>query len=243
LANGYASIANGGILKKPYIVESVTDVETGETQVTQPQDIRRVVSAETAAKMRLMLAGVTEKGSGQSARVPGYIVAGKTGTAQKIKTNGRGYMQGGYIGSFTGFIPANDPKYVIFVGIDHPRKGYYGAVVAAPLFSKIASYAVRKSGITPDVITDSTLTKSIPVDIKKNDVVDKVVKIENREPTPNETQKVAPYLKNLTMREVIGIAAEENIQVKFVGAGKVETTYPDANQSLDENRQMTVILK
>lgn len=247
LANAYAAIANGGVLKKPFIVESIKDVETGVILSTPVTEIRRVISEDTAAKMRLMLAGVTaDNGTGISARVPGYIVAGKTGTAQKIKPIGKGYLKGGYIGSFAGLIPANDPKYVIFIGIDNPRKnGYYGTIVAAPLFSKIASYIVRKSGINPEVQTENNLTKAnIPI-IKAEEIENKIINI-NQEIANNtavESIKMAPYLKTLSMREVINIASEEKIQVRFVGSGKVESTYPEQGQPLNSNREMTVILK
>ena len=243
MANAYAAIANGGVLNKPYIVESVTDVETGETETTPISEIRRVISAETAAKMRLMLAGVTsEHGTGVAARVPGYIVGGKTGTAQKIKPVGKGYLKGGYIGSFSGFIPANDPKLVIFVGIDHPRKnGYYGTLTAAPVFSRIASFAVRKMGLNPEILTENTITKVSNTVDRSVAVEDKIVDIANV--NEKELSPVAPYLKTLSMREVLTVAAEQKIQVKFVGSGKVEATYPEQGQNLDADRNMTVILR
>jgi cell division protein FtsI (penicillin-binding protein 3) len=182
-----------------------------------------------------------------AARVPGFVVAGKTGTAQKIKPIGRGYLKGGYIGSFAGFIPANDPQFVVFVGIDHPKKnGYYGSVVAAPLFSKIASYAVRKNGINPDYITENlvnkvqtSLTASKPVEKP----ADEFVQILSEDEENSLLPLTAPYIKNLTMREVLNIAAEQKIQVKFVGTGKVDSTYPEPGESLDEDRNMTVILR
>jgi len=246
LANAYAAIANGGVLNRPYIVESIKDAETGEIEETKVQPIRRVISEETAAKMRLMLAGVTaDKGTGIAAQVPGYIVAGKTGTAQKIKSASKGYMKGGYIGSFVGFIPANNPKYVIFIGLDHPKKnGYYGSVVAAPLFSKIASYAVRKSGINPEIPSEINLTKFV-VTLDKKTVEDKVISLnyKNSESTELELTQVVPYLKELSQREVIGLVSEAKINVKFVGYGKVESTYPEQGQPLNEAREITVILK
>lgn len=248
MANAYAAIANGGQLNRPYIVESITDVETGESVTTQPQALRRVISAETAAKMRLMLTGVTtDDGTGLAARVPGFIVGGKTGTAQKINPGGRGYMRGGYIGSFAGFIPANDPQFVIFVGIDHPKKnGYYGSMVAAPLFSKIASYAVRKKGLNPEVITDKTLA-AVPAGPAVATAAvapqDQIELISTSQPKAKAEATVAPYLKNLTMREVLNVAADQSIKVKFVGSGRVESTYPEQGQSLDDDRTMTVILK
>ena len=249
MANAFAIIAKGGVLNKPHIVDTITDVETGEVIKTETQQIRRVISEQTAAQMRLMLAGVTsEGGTGLAARVPGFVVGGKTGTAQKIKPVGRGYLKGGYIGSFGGFIPANDPQFVIFIAIDHPRKnGYYGSMVAAPLFSKIASYAVRKNGINPDIIAEAqknnnaeiTVTVAKPVERP----VDQIVQITSAELAEEKLTTVAPYVKNLTMREVLNVAAEQKIQVKFVGSGRVESTYPDQGQSLDEDRTMTVILR
>ncbi len=246
IANAYAAIANGGILNQPYIVESVTDVETNETITTQPKEIRRVISAETAAQMRLMLAEVTgDKGTGQNARVAGYIVGGKTGTAQKVKTSGRGYMQGGYIASFSGFIPANDPQLVIFVGIDHPRKGYYGAQVAAPLFSKIASYAVRRDGVAPEILTEKNSTRVKPFSIvQKSFTEDKKINLDDSgAEKATELAGSAPQLKSLTMREVLARAADQKIEVKFVGAGRVESTWPEAGDELPSDRHMTVFMK
>lgn len=246
IANAYAAIANGGTLNQPYIVDSITDVETNETVTSVPKIIRRVISTETASQMRLMLANATsEFGTGGAARVPGYFVGGKTGTAQKIKTNGRGYMPGGYIGSFAGFIPANEPQLVIFVGIDRPRKGYYGAQVAAPLFSKIASYAVRRDGVTPELLTETTISR-----VKEDSLAqkflnaDKVLNIDKK--TVGEIEllsETVPDLKTLTVREVLAKAAEEKIEVKLVGEGRVESTWPDAGQALSDDRHMTIFLK
>lgn len=156
MANAYASIANGGLLNTPFIVQSIRDPETGETTEYQPKSQRRVLSEEDAASLRLMLMGATGPGgTGENARVDGFPVAGKTGTAQKVKPNGKGYLQGAYVSSFAGFIPATDPKFVIFVMVDHPKKNaYYGSQVAAPIFSRLASYAVRRAGIAPLLLTE-----------------------------------------------------------------------------------------
>jgi cell division protein FtsI (penicillin-binding protein 3) len=154
IANAYASIANGGILKRPYVIKSIRDAETGEVFQEQPKEIRRVISEETAAKMRLMLSATTlENGTGINARVPGFPVAGKTGTAQRVLEGGRGYEPGAYVSSFVGFLPVNDPKYVIFVALDKPQKDYYGSAVAAPVFAKIARFAVTRAGLSPVLIT------------------------------------------------------------------------------------------
>ncbi|MES3039008.1 MAG: penicillin-binding protein 2, partial [Bdellovibrionota bacterium] len=157
IANAYAAIASGGTLHQPYIVESIRRHETGEVIETKPKVIRQVLTKEDAEKMRMILTAVTGKGgSGINARVNGFLVGGKTGTAQKVNPTGRGYIKGGYISSFGGFIPAHDPQFVIYVAIDEPKKGYYGAQLAAPMFSRIASYAVRREGIAPLILSEET---------------------------------------------------------------------------------------
>ncbi len=207
VANAYAAIANGGVLKKPYIVKSIRDAETGEIVDTKPAAIRQVMSPEAAAKMRLMLANVTTgDGTGVAARVPGYPVGGKTGTAQKVNPNGRGYIKGGYIASFAGFLPVNDPRFVIYIAVDHPRKDYYGASVAAPVFARVAKFAVRRAGLAPVLITADDVTKS--ADLARNDVdpVDDSVP----QVTPSKAAKflasIAP--KSLSPR-ILGVTKRE----------------------------------
>ncbi|WP_409479285.1 penicillin-binding transpeptidase domain-containing protein [Pseudobdellovibrio sp. HCB154] len=243
MANAYAVIANGGMLNAPHIVESITDLETNQTMATETKQIRRVISEETAQQMRLMLAAVTSgKGSGVSARVEGYIVGGKTGTAQKVRTEGRGYIPGGYIGSFTGFIPANDPQYVIYVALDHPKKGYYGAQVAAPLFSRIASYAVRREGVAPEVLGEKNISN---VPVAQSEKTEKEVEEFSYADLNKTTTTLTtvPDFKDLSMREVLQQAANQNIKIKMIGRGKVDQTVPAAGEALSEDRTMTIILK
>ncbi len=249
IANAYAAIANGGMLNKPYIVQQISDLETNELEIHTPQPIRRVVSEDTAEKMRQMLMAVTaDKATGALARVPGYFIGGKTGTAQKVKTEGRGYLPGGYIGSFAGFIPANAPEYVIFVGFDRPRKGYYGSQVAAPVFAKIASYAVRRGGVLPDTLSEEpsrTLSKAaMSKAIAKIADEEKSVEVTREKfAFENSLLMSAPKLKSLTIREVLAQASEQQIQIKFVGSGRVESTWPAEGEALNADRNMTVFLK
>ncbi|HEX7672853.1 MAG TPA: penicillin-binding transpeptidase domain-containing protein [Bdellovibrio sp.] len=253
IANAYAAIANGGVLNTPFIVQSVRDSETGETTETKVKPIRRVLTAEQAAQMRAMLLGVTtlKIGTGANARVDGFMVAGKTGTAQKVNPNGRGYLKGAYISSFAGFIPANDPKFVIYVAVDSPRKAYYGATVAAPLFARIASYAVRKEGIAPLMLGDERTvnpkTKKAPL------VIPKIVKSEPAKPvltaaeldqaTAMKTGDSVPNLMNLSTREVLRRISGQDIKVKFVGQGIVSEVLPSVGSQLPADKNITVILK
>lgn len=258
IANAFAAIANGGVLNTPYIVQSIRDLETGVSTETKVKEIRRVLSAEQAAQMRAMLVGVTsEGGTGGNARVDGFMVAGKTGTAQKVNPNGRGYLNGVYISSFGGFIPANDPKFVIYIAVDSPKKAYYGATVAAPIFSRMASYAVRKEGIAP-LLQMATTSKpkprevaaeSKPAAVSAPTVNAKTISANALEkPTAQagsvaEKAEVVPNLINLTTREVLRIVNGQEIKIKFVGQGKVSEIVPEAGSQLPENKEVTVILR
>ena len=140
---GYAAIANGGILRTPRLIESVDG-----TPVDHPAGTR-VISERTSTQLRTMLEGVLgEGGTASEVSVPGYVLAGKTGTAQKV-VDGT-YSETQYIASFVGFAPAADPKLLAAVIVDDPKGGdYYGGSVAAPAFGQIAAFALPYLGIAP----------------------------------------------------------------------------------------------
>jgi cell division protein FtsI (penicillin-binding protein 3) len=149
---GMAVIANGGQLMAPRIVQSV-EKETGEILVKkEPTIMRNVVPKKTAHFVSEALVGVTEPGGTAAfARVNGFQVAGKTGTAQKVSPHG-GYAAGKYVVSFVGFMPAEDPKFVLLVMVDDAKIASnlnYGGLVAAPIFSRIAERAARYMDLTP----------------------------------------------------------------------------------------------
>ncbi len=138
---------NGGILYKPYIVKSINDPETNQVILqTEEKIVRKVISEETSSKVRYALESVVARGTGHNAYIPNYRVGGKTGTAQKAE-NGS-YLTGNYITSFIGFLPANDPKIVIYVAVDN-AKGVtqYGGTVAAPIAKNILLSAIPILGI------------------------------------------------------------------------------------------------
>ncbi len=139
LAMAYAAVAGGGELRRPRIVREVLKPD-GEVRLrTEPEVVRRAMSPETAATLTRYLTLVVEAGTGKRAAVPGVPVAGKTGTAQKARTDGRGYAQGRYVSSFIGFFPATAPRYALAVSIDEPSGMHYGGEVAAPVFRAIAT--------------------------------------------------------------------------------------------------------
>ncbi len=143
-------IANDGLMVKPYLLSKIID-EGGKVVKEHKLDMgKKVISSATAQEMRYVLEEVVKSGTGKSAAILGYRVAGKTGTAQKPKENGRGYQKGKYIASFVGFVPAQDPQLAILVLIDEPKGVYYGGVVAAPVFKSVGSFALRHLKIPPE---------------------------------------------------------------------------------------------
>ena len=144
----YCAIANGGILMRPRILHAIDDPQ-GHTIYEYPPEVEhRVFSEQTAATLRKFLRSVVLGGTGKDvAQIPGYSTAGKTGTAQMV-INGR-YEPGAYAASFIGMVPAEHPRYVIYVKIERPVGAYYGGLVAAPAFTKIARAAMLHAGVLP----------------------------------------------------------------------------------------------
>ncbi len=131
----YATIANKGELMKPYVVGSITDAEGNESYKANPVKIRRVISENTATRVSKLITSVVDSGSGRGARIPGFQIAGKTGTTQQI-IEGK-YSKSAYTASFAGFFPADYPQVAMIVVLNKPKSAYYGGAVAAPVFKKI----------------------------------------------------------------------------------------------------------
>lgn len=147
MAAAVAAIANGGLLIEPHLIRAEI---TNEVRTTVPRKVvHRAVTPEVAAQMTALMEGVVDHGTGVNAKVPGYTVAGKTGTAAKVIDGA--YSKTYYRSSFGGFVPSRKPRFVIVVVIDSPRsrKGYYGGAVAGPIFQRIAEGALRYEGVPP----------------------------------------------------------------------------------------------
>jgi cell division protein FtsI (penicillin-binding protein 3) len=149
LISAVSSIANNGILMKPYVVQAITDHNGRLIENFYPQKVRAVITPETArAIKKIMQTVITKGGTGVNAALEGYTVCGKTGTAQKVDKTG-GYARGKYVSSFVGFAPAEKPVVAILVIIDEPQKAHYGGTVAAPAFRKIATDTMNYMNIPP----------------------------------------------------------------------------------------------
>lgn len=272
VANAYAAIANGGVLRKPFIVRSIRNRETGHVDEFTSKDVRQVISAKTAATLKLMLMNVTaDGGTGMKARVNGYPVAGKTGTAQKVGPDGR-YTRA-YISSFAGFIPANDPRFVIFIAVDDPKDGYYGSDVAAPVFASVASVAVRKNDLAPTLFKEEDVMKvganyesgELKADLKKSKEVSAKLtfvkskkdaglgtkfvddslsseSVANSETLPEGRVRV-PNIKGLTLREALQKMREAQLEVVPKGRGRVVSLYPPAASIVPKSTHVSVLLQ
>jgi len=156
LTRAIAAIANGGFLMKPRIVSRIVDTNDEIVKEYKPIRIRRVISEETSLKLKEIMKGVVERGTGKRARLKKFDAAGKTGTSQKVE--GGRYSHSKFIASFAGFAPVKRPELVISVMIDEPHPAYFGGTVSGPVFKEIADKALNYLGVEeePDETSPST---------------------------------------------------------------------------------------
>lgn len=187
LITAFAALANGGRLMKPHIVDEILRPD-GTRQKTEPASMGTPISARTAQLVTGMLVSVVERGHGKRARVPGYYVAGKTGTAQMANPRGAGYLEGVYENTFIGYAPADNPVFVMLVKFDRPLAGKFAEVTSAPFWSELATFvlaylevpterdqnAVPESSAIPDVPADlSTAPDAVSIDTENGPVLDR----------------------------------------------------------------------
>jgi cell division protein FtsI/penicillin-binding protein 2 len=148
IISAYNVIANGGVLMKPQIVEKKI-YHDGSEETINPQEIRRVMTSASASEVSRMLTSVVKNGHGKRAGVPGYLVAGKTGTAEVAKVGSKGYEEDKTIGSFAGFAPSDNPKFSIIVRIDNPKNVQWAESSAAPAFGELMKFLLEYYNIEP----------------------------------------------------------------------------------------------
>jgi len=148
LVQAFSALANGGKMVKPHIVQAEVHPD-GRTEETKPANTVQVIDAKTASTITGMLTSVVEVGHGKRAGVPGYYIAGKTGTAQVSRKDSQGYEENNNIGSFIGYGPVEDPRFVMLVRINHPRTVKFAETTAAPAFGKLAQFMLSYFNIPP----------------------------------------------------------------------------------------------
>lgn len=148
LVAAYGALANKGTLMKPQIIEEIRN-DDGSVEKTEPEEVRQVISASAAEQTSEMLRSVVVNGHGKRADVPGYLVGGKTGTAQVAKAGAKGYEEGINIGSFAGYAPTNDAKFVVLVKIINPKGVEWAESSAAPTFGQIMKFLLEYYKVKP----------------------------------------------------------------------------------------------
>ena len=149
LVTALSAIANGGYLMKPYVIEKIVGPDGNVIEQNSPEVVTRVISYDTSYQMKQIMQGVVENGTGKKAQIPGFSVAGKTGTAQIPNPKSGGYYSDRYIASFIGFAPVEDPEIVMVVVVEAPGEKTYGGSVAAPIFKQIAEKVLFHMGLSP----------------------------------------------------------------------------------------------
>lgn len=219
MAAAVSAVANGGTLYEPRLLRAV--VRDGVRTRVVPKAVRRAIQPETAATLTSIMEAVVTDGTGKAARLPGFTVAGKTGTAAKL-VNGH-YSTSSYNASFVGFVPSRDPVLTIVVVVDTPRAlGHTGGVAAAPIFSRIAQAALRQLGVAP------TIDPAPPVLVARHDerpapsgtaVVSATGPVES--PLPATDPTVMPDLRGRSAREALRSLGRLGLVAQMHGAGVV----------------------
>lgn len=248
IATAYAAIANGGVLNRPYLLNRVTDHSERLVRERESQSQRRVVSPEVSDEVLRMLEMVLAKGgTGAKARVPGYRVGGKTGTAQKLNPQTGSYERGAYVSSFVGVIPIDSPKFVVFVAVDQPEKAYYASEVAAPVFSKVASFSVRHYGIEPSVPNNLLAKKGAQFKNVKQKRMYKarqkkaLAKIRNLQ--KKKSWNKIPKMQGLSLREVMMQVRTQGLDAEVYGSGVLSKTFPDTGADIPKNKKLKLYFK
>lgn len=203
LVSAYNAIANGGVLMKPQIVEKIIHADESEEDI-QPKEVRRVLTEKTALQTSQLLRNVVVLGHGKKADVPGYLVGGKTGTAQVASSNSRGYEEGKSIGSFAGFAPLNNPRFTVLVKIDNPKDVQWAESSAAPTFGEMMKFLLEYYNIEPtEDYTQADLNAFNQTHTLNENFIKKdgdVVPVTEVQPPPEKIDKKSDKKNNAKLR-------------------------------------------
>ena len=231
----FGAIANGGTLMQPRLVRSVFDAEGKEIRRMESRPLRQVISAETARTLTRLMTQVVSAGTGHNAAIPGYEVAGKTGTAQKLDPVSKRYSRNPGVLSFVGFVPAAEPRLVMLVMLDEPKNEKWGSEAAAPIFSAIGSGVLRYLDVPP--------SDAAPVAILSGP--SETATARAKAPITDDANgdaRVMPELRGRTLRHALAALAPLGVGVKVDGSGLVvaQAPAPGAVLPTDSGVQLTL---
>lgn len=240
LADAYAAIANGGLMMRPYVVKSIRDPQGRAVLSHTPQVIGRVVSPTIAHQVNVLLRNVVygPDGTARRAQVDGFLVAGKTGTAQMVDPVSGRYYQNHYVASFVGFLPANDPRLVILVVLYDVGHGHFGGVVAAPVFSQIAMGSARALDIASNASPAYETASLLSIDhllgfsrkraASRSDWHSRAVRVADKDAKGAMT----PDFQGLSLREAFETARRAGVALSVSGDGYVVKQDPAPGTAL-----------
>ncbi len=247
LASAYATLANGGVRMKPYVVSRVTDAAGKTLQKNDPEEASRAIGEKTARLMLDIMKGVTEEGgTATRAALPGYSVAGKTGTAQKV-VNGR-YSHDKYVSSFVGIVPAERPRFVVLVLVDEPKGEIYGGLVAAPVFKEIAWAALSDLGVPPATDAGRPLVaggggstrRREPEGAKKLASLILPVALTD---APSAFPRSVPDFRGLSKRKVLALLDERKLRCQVLGSGIAESQSPAPGSPVNPGEGCKIVFR
>jgi cell division protein FtsI (penicillin-binding protein 3) len=238
LAVAYAAIANGGLVVRPYVVKAAYDSSGRVILRHTPQVMRRAIAPDVAHEMNELLRNVVNgpDGTGHRAKVDGFVAAGKTGTAQMVNPAG-GYFQNRHVCSFVGFLPADDPRLLILVVLYDVGHGHFGGLYAAPVFSEIATGALRDLDIRP-ADSDYDVADLIPLVTSRRGhklpaVIDVMPDPDGEIPALTGTKSpVMPNFAGMSLRGALQVARRLGMTVEVKGGGYVVAQDPPAGAPL-----------
>jgi cell division protein FtsI (penicillin-binding protein 3) len=246
IVRGYAAIANGGYLVKPRIVRAMDSFE-GEPQRELPSGERiQVMQKKTADAVATMLMSVvTDDGTAPKAAIPGFMIAGKTGTAQK-PVAGKGYRSGKYVSSFVGFARHVKSNYVTLILVDEPKFPYFGGETAAPIFRRVMSAALAREGISPDPALTAPAYRIGKRESGKTQ--ERSLASPPAATPPSALAKADDYwmmpdLNGLSARDVLDLFSNKDLKLQLRGAGLVKMQRPPAGALLKKGDLVSLKLE
>jgi len=236
MITAFSAVINGGTLYKPYIVEKITDSDGTVVMRNTPTAVRKIISEKVSEKMRSILEDTVDKGTGKRARIEGYAVGGKTGTAQ-LSAGKSGYIRNEYLSSFIGFFPADKPKYIVMAMFMRPQADIqankFGGVVAAPVVGNVIRRIIKEEeGFAKNVETINVTNSKDESGENIKSSLDAI-----------SYEDVMPDLEGMSPQEVLAVFKETNIDIEVTGMGLVEEQIPAAGDSLKNVKKVRIILK
>jgi membrane peptidoglycan carboxypeptidase len=242
IAVTYAALANGGNLVTPHVVKAVVAPSGSSRSPELSNNVRRVVGEKVRQQLVTILKSVVDKGTGVAIALPGYPIAGKTGTAQKFNMATGKYSQTQNVSTFVGFVPADEPAFVAAVMLDEPQGMTLGGWTAGPVFRSVVSSALTAYGIAPNekVRQAQEAQAALPVGDKSKAWVN----MYKRGAKAAELKSV-PVPKLLAMNEAAARMAlnQAGLRARILGQGRVAAQFPDAGKDVLQGSTVTLTLE